>query len=159
MSHIWRKLLQAKNASEKYHIVKKEIDDLYTYSKNELEAKNYDEAAKALSLAVHMFHQLIVDNPRHPNTPSDMRVALRVLKEKMLLDGFLKRREIHKMLTQEVAPEVLLPQPSNIKMPTEELQETYNQFKRQIQFPTGETQMSSVILFAKLDFLYLRILI
>lgn len=137
MSHIWRKLLDTKNPSEKYDIVKQEIQDLYKYCRNELKAKNYDEAAKAMSISVQMYHQLIVDNPRHPNKIPDIREALAMLKEKIELDGFLKRREIRKMLTYEPTAMVRLPQPSNIQMPTEELQETYETFKRQIKFPTG----------------------
>jgi hypothetical protein len=137
MSHIWRKLLATENHSEKYDIVKQEIKDLYRYSQSEVKAKNYDEGAKALSLAVHLFHQLIVDNPSHPRKIADMREALTMLQEKILLDGFLKRREIHKMLSYEPTPEVHVPQPSHIEMPNAEMQETYAKFKKMIKFPTG----------------------
>jgi hypothetical protein len=137
MSHIWRKLLATKKDSEKYDIVKKEIHDLYNYYKTETKAKNYDEGSKALTLAVHMYHQLIVQNPSHPNKIDDMREALNMLKEKILLDGFIKRREIRQLLADDEPSEVLLPQPSHLQMRNPELQETYEKFKSQIKFPTG----------------------
>lgn len=139
MAHIWRRLLVAKE-EEKYPILKTEIAALYKYAMSEIDAKHYEEGAKALMIAVHLYYQVIVENPGHPNRNADMRAALDMLKEKIVLDVFILRKKFDAVegAALEESEETESTQ-FFVEMATEELQQTYEKYKKNFTFPSRGT--------------------
>jgi len=134
MSHIWRKLLKKPNSS--YKTMKKEIKYLHNYHLAELKDDNYEEAATALLIAVQLFYYLIMCHPKHPKRLKLMRSALDMLEEKMILDGYIMLKRYQEEEDEPPSFDKPALKPIEVKMPDKELQETYQNFKHLITFPT-----------------------